>query len=91
MSNGTDRTHIEDAKDPHKVLVPSRDLVPIAFGEDESVDGIPFTLLDDLPLDLGQSSAIENVSQRVTLGAYYRPGSRSEPSDRIEDGLVELI
>ena len=65
-----DWTHVEDVKDPDKVLLPSRDLVLIDFGEHEPVDRTPFTLLDDLPLDLGQSSVVENVSQWVTLGAH---------------------
>ena len=91
MPNGTDQTHVKDVKNPDKVLVPSSNLVLVAFGEDESVNGIPFTPLDDLPLDLGQSSAIENVSSWVTLGARHRPGSLSELSNRTEDGLVELI
>jgi hypothetical protein len=55
----TDRTYVEDVKDPDKVLLPSCDLVLIAFGKDESIDRAPFTLLDHLPLHLGQCSAIK--------------------------------
>jgi hypothetical protein len=51
-------------KDPDKVLLPSSDLVFIGFGEDESVERIPFTLLDDLPLDLGHGSAIKSSVSR---------------------------
>ena len=86
-----DRTYVEDAKNPDKILIPSSNFVLIAFGEEESVDGIPFTLLDDLPLDLGQSSATESISELVASGARFRPGSRSKLSNCIEDGLVELI
>jgi hypothetical protein len=45
------RTHVEDVKDPDKVLLPSRDLLLVAFREDESRHCIPFTPLDDLLLD----------------------------------------
>ena len=91
MPARTDQTHVEDVKDLHKILLPSSNLVLITFGKDESVDRIPFTLLDNIPLDLGQSSAIENVNKWITLHAHCRSGSRSQPSDGIEDGLVELI
>ena len=53
MPYGIDRTHVEDTKDHGKVLLPSRYLVLIAFGEDESIYRIPFILLDNLPLNLG--------------------------------------
>ena len=79
-------------KDPDKVLLPSCDFVLITFGEDESVDRIMFTLLDDLPLDRDHGSVI--VGQRLLVGdfgAKCRFGSRSQLPDRIEDGLVELI
>jgi hypothetical protein len=55
----TNRTYVEDVKDPDKVLLPSCDLVLIAFGKDESIDRAPFTLLNHLPLHLGQCSAIK--------------------------------
>ena len=57
-------------KDPDEILLPSNNLVLIGFGEDESVDRAPFTLLDDLPLDLGQSSVVEIVCQWITLHAH---------------------
>jgi hypothetical protein len=47
-------------KDPDEVLLPGSNLVLIAFGDDESVDRVPFTLLDDILLDLGQCSAIKS-------------------------------
>ena len=55
------KTHIEDVKDPDEVLLPSRNLLFIAFRENELDDRIPFTLLDDLPLDPRQGSAIETL------------------------------
>jgi hypothetical protein len=63
----TDRTHIEDVKNPEKVLLPSRNLILIALGEDESMESIPFALLDDLSLDSGHRSVIE-VSVSGILG-----------------------
>jgi hypothetical protein len=58
MPNRTNRTHVEDMKDPDKVLFPCRNLFLIALREDESGHRISFTLLDDLPLDPCQGSAI---------------------------------
>ena len=52
---------------------------------------VPFTLLDDISLDLGQSSTIENVGKRIALRVHCRFGSLSQSSNRIEDRLVELI
>ena len=46
-------------KDPDEVLLPGRNLVLIAFGEDKPEEWIPFTLLGDPLLDPHQSSAIE--------------------------------
>ena len=91
MPKTTNRTHVENVKDPDKILIPSSNFVLIGFGEGESTYRIPFTMLDDLLLDLGQSSAIGKVRKWITLHAHYLPGSRSQPSDRIEDGPVELI
>ena len=59
MPDETKRTHVKDLKNPKKVLLPSRDLVSITLGEDESHHGIPFTLLDDLLLNLRHGSAVE--------------------------------
>jgi hypothetical protein len=50
-------------EDTHKVLLPGRNLVLVTLREDESEDDIPFTLLDDLPLDPGQGSAIETIGE----------------------------
>ena len=78
-------------QDPDKVLLPRSNFVLITFGEDESVDRIPFALPDDLPLDLCQGSAIEKFRERNCFGGCYRSGSRSQLSNRFEDGLIELI
>jgi hypothetical protein len=45
----TNETHVENLEDPDQVLLPSRALILVVLGEDESEDRIPFTLLDDLP------------------------------------------
>ena len=36
IPNSINQTHIKDMKDPEEVLLPSRDLVLIALGEDKS-------------------------------------------------------
>ena len=85
------RTYVEDIKDPGKIPIPRSNLALIALGEDESKYRIPFTLLDNLLLDPGQSTAVENVDEYITSLGNYRSGSRSQLSNRIKDGLVELI
>jgi hypothetical protein len=57
----TERTYIEDVKDPDKILLPSRNLVFIALREDEPDYCTPFTMLRDLPLDPRQGSAIQTL------------------------------
>jgi hypothetical protein len=71
-----------------EVLFPSRNLLLIALREDESGHRISFTLLDDLPLDPRQGSAI---GKWIARRAYRWFDSQSQISDRIQDGLVELI
>ena len=78
-------------EDPYEILLPRGDLSLITLGENESMHRAPFSLLDDLPLDIGQSSAIENLHKWITLRVHYRFGSLSQSSNRIQDGLVELI
>lgn len=78
-------------KDPDKVLLPSSNLVLIALREDESGGCISFTLLDDLRLYLGHSSAIETLESRLPGVRITRSGSHSQISNRIENGLVETI
>jgi hypothetical protein len=87
----TDRTYIEDLKDPHKVLLPTRDLILVVLGEDESEDCTPLTPLDDLPLHLYQGSAIE-TSVSGSLGVPITGfGSRIQVPDCIKDGLVDFV
>ena len=57
-SNVINRTHVEYMKNPDEVLLPTRDLLLITFEEDKSEYHVPFTPLDDLPLDSPQCSAI---------------------------------
>ena len=69
------RTHVEDLEDPDQVLLPSRNLVFVVLGEDESEDSTPFTPLDDLPLHFYQVSAIGSLvsgplSVRVAVLAH---------------------
>jgi hypothetical protein len=58
IPNITDRTHIEDVKDPDKFLIPSNNLVLIALREEESEECASFAVLIDLPLHLGHGSTI---------------------------------
>jgi hypothetical protein len=58
------RTAPEDLKGPNKVPLPSRNLVLVALGGDESGHLVPFTPLDDLPLHLYQGSVIETLTNR---------------------------
>ena len=68
ISSRTKWTHVEDLKDPHKVLLPGRDLVLIIFGEDESDDRPPFTPFRDPPLNLRQGPTMEMlVSESLGL------------------------
>ena len=52
-------------EDPDKVLFPSRDLVLVVLGEDESEHCPPFTPFGDPPLDLGQGPTIETSVSRL--------------------------
>ena len=91
MSNGTNRTYVKNMEDPNKILLPSGNLVLIALRMDGSRYLVPLTLLDDLPLDLSHRSTIENIGKRVTWCVDCWPGSRSQISNRVEDGLVESV
>ena len=63
--NRTNSTHIEDLKHPHKVLLPTRDLVLIVLRKDESKGRPPFTPLADPPLDIGQGPTIETSVSKL--------------------------
>ena len=48
-------------KDPEKVLLPSRDLVPITLREYESDHCVPFAVFDHFLLDLRHGSEIKRL------------------------------
>ena len=48
-------------KDPDKTLIPSGNLVLIAFREDEPEDHVSFAPLIDLPLHLNHRSAVDSA------------------------------
>ena len=56
--NKVNWTHVEDLRDPDKVLLPGCDLALIVLDEDESGDCTPFPQLCDPPSDLGQGPMI---------------------------------
>ena len=58
IPNKTDRTYIEDVKNPDKVIPPSRDLVLICLRVEHLGDHIPLAQLNDLPLNLCDHSVI---------------------------------
>jgi hypothetical protein len=69
------RTDIEDLKDSDKVLLPTRNLLLVVLGEDESEHSTPFTPLDQLSLHLYQGSAIEasvtrSLGVRIAVPAH---------------------
>ena len=76
-------------KDPDEVLVPCSDLILVVLRENEPEDCVPFALLADLPLHIGDGSGIDKwIAQRhLRLSS----GSRSQIPNRIQDGLVELV
>ena len=55
--NKTNRAHIEHVKNPDKVLLPTRNLVPIPLRMDKPGEWIPVTLFDHPSLDLGYGPA----------------------------------
>jgi hypothetical protein len=62
------RTHVEDMKNPDKILLPRGELVLVALREDESINRIPFTLLDHLSMDPGHRSAVVLAVNRSSYG-----------------------
>ena len=83
MSNGPDRTYVEDVENSEKVLLPSRYLLFVALREDESDHRISFTLLDDLLLDLRHGSAIRTLvsgSLTVPIAGLAHPVRSPIPS-----------
>jgi hypothetical protein len=63
--NDSDRTHVEDEKDPGEVRPPGSDCFLVVLCVDKPRDYIPFSLLDDLPLDLRHSPAINSIVNEV--------------------------
>jgi hypothetical protein len=85
------QTHVENLKDPSKVLLPSGDLVLIALRKDEPVDCISLTLFIELPLNSGHDCTIERLvseSLGVRIAALAHFG---QISNRVKDGLVEFF
>jgi hypothetical protein len=70
MPDGTNRTHVEDVKNPEEVPIPTGNLVLIAFCEHEPRERIPFTLLADLLLDLGHGSTTGTPVNEFRLLTY---------------------
>ena len=59
MTKRSGRTHLKDMKNPVQVQPPSSDRLIVVLPVETSRDRISFTPLDDVPLDLGHSPAIE--------------------------------
>ena len=60
-SHRGDGTHVEDVEDPIKVQPPGGNRPLIILRVENSRDCISFTSLDDAPLDLSHSPAIESL------------------------------
>jgi hypothetical protein len=59
MPKGSDRTYVEDLKDPDEVLPPNCNVLLVDFPVENPRGHVPFTLLGDFLLDRDHSSAIE--------------------------------
>ena len=63
VSNGRTKsggTHVKDVKDPVEVQPPGGDCLFVALRVEKTTDRISFApALDDVPLDLGHSPAVE--------------------------------
>ena len=57
-------THTKDMKDPGELLTPTHDHISVRSRMETPKDRVPFTLLDDLLLDLGHSPVIETLVSR---------------------------
>ena len=60
---------MEDLKDPHEILLPTRNRILIALLVDKSRESIPFALVDGLLLNCGHGSVIGTVVSE-TLNAH---------------------
>ena len=75
LPNRIDWTHVEDLKDPVEVLSPCRNSIFVVLRVDNPGNSAPFTLLDDLVLYPGYSSAMArflsaSLSAHVTGPTY---------------------
>ena len=61
----SDKTHVKDKKDLVQVQPPGCNHILIALRVQKSRDGISFTLLDDLPLDLNHGATTESVVSQM--------------------------
>ena len=78
-------------KDPIEVLPPSGDRILIVLRMEELRDWISFTLLNDLPLNLGHGSAIETSGEWILQRVHHWSDSRSQFPDSTEHRLTEVI
>lgn len=62
MSSVTTITYVEHVKDPIEVLLPTSNHIFFILRAGDPRGRILFSLLKDLPLDLGHSSAIETLA-----------------------------
>jgi hypothetical protein len=82
------QTYCENVKDPVEVQLPRSDRLFITLRVEKSGDRISFAQLDDLPLDLGHSSAIEAlVSKPLGVHANGQTYSLSSSIASKTDGL----
>ena len=75
MPNRTDLTYVEGIKNPIKVRPPCGDRILIILHTVRSGERIPFTIFDDLLLDLRHSPVIKSIvgelSKSCTTGLTY--------------------
>jgi hypothetical protein len=86
MPVGTNRTHVENLRNPIEVLSPSSNRIFVALRVEDSKDRVSFTPFDDLPLDLGQSPVvgtrvIESLSVRVASSTHVVSSSIAPSTD----------
>ena len=60
LSRESDGTYIEDVKDPVELQLPARDRLFVGLRVEMSRDRTSFLPIDDVPVDLGHSPAIES-------------------------------
>ena len=65
----SDKTHIENMKNPVQVQLPGTDCLAVALLAKMSRDRISFTALDNMPLDLGHSPTVESLVRKPSRKA----------------------